>query len=83
MKFIKSLTVRMKLLQVFVKYMRTRITTSKYLKTIITIGTIGTCLQALKPHRTGVTALSLSVEHKLLASAGEDRTVYLYKVPGE
>ena len=26
MKFIKSLTVRMKLLQVFVKYMRTRIT---------------------------------------------------------
>ena len=37
-------------------------------------------LQALKPHRTGVTALCLSVEHKLLASAGEDRTVYLYKV---
>ena len=27
MKFIKSLTVRMKLLQVFVKYLRTRITT--------------------------------------------------------
>ena len=37
-------------------------------------------LQALKPHRTGVTALCLTVEHKLLASAGEDRTVYLYKV---
>ena len=36
--------------------------------------------QALKPHRTGVTALCLTVEHKLLASAGEDRTVYLYKV---
>ena len=29
MKFIKSLTVRMKLLQVFVKYLRTRITTGR------------------------------------------------------
>ena len=37
-------------------------------------------LQALKPHRTGVTALCLTVEHRLLASAGEDRSVYLYKV---
>ena len=66
MKFIKSLTVRMKLLQVWI------IQGSEFEELI--------GLQALKPHRTGVTALCLTVEHKLLASAGEDRTVYLYKV---
>ena len=54
MKLMKSLSVRMKL------------------------------LQALKPHRTGVTALCLAPEHRLLASAGRDRTVYLYTLlPGE
>jgi WD40 repeat protein len=50
MKLMKSLSVRMKL------------------------------LQALKPHRTGVTALSLAPKHRLLASAGRDRTVYLYRL---
>ena len=50
MKLMKSLSVRMKL------------------------------LQAVKPHRTGVTALSLAAGQRVVASAGEDRTVYLYRL---
>ena len=53
MKLMKSLSVRMKL------------------------------LQAVKPHRTGVTALSLAAGQRLVASAGEDRTVYLYRLQAQ